>query len=50
MGKGDPVFHFTALTEKEPRQERTYVMHQTSVHRVREGEIINKPAAKSKHR
>jgi hypothetical protein len=49
-GKGDPVFHFTALTEKEPRQERTYVMHQTSVHRLREGEIINKPAAKPKRR
>jgi hypothetical protein len=49
-GKGDPVFHFTALTEKEPRQERTYAMHQTSVRRVREGEVINKPAAKPKHR
>jgi hypothetical protein len=50
-GKGDPVFHFTALTEKEPRQERTYVMHQTSVHRLREGEVLNKPAAvKPKHR
>jgi hypothetical protein len=50
-GKGDPVFHFTALTEKEPRQERTYVMHQTSVRRLREGEMLNKPAAvKSKHR
>jgi len=49
-GKGDPVFHFTALTEKEPRQERTYVMHQTSIHRVREGETITKPSAKPKHR
>jgi hypothetical protein len=45
VGKGDPVFHFTALTEKEPRQERTYVMHQTSVRRLREGEVLNKPAA-----
>jgi hypothetical protein len=49
-GKGDPVFHFTALSDKEPRQERTYVMHQTSVRRVREGDVINKPAAKPKHR
>jgi uncharacterized protein YgiM (DUF1202 family) len=50
-GKGDPVFHFTALTEKEPRQERTYVMHQTSVRRLREGEQIAKPsAAKPKRR
>jgi hypothetical protein len=50
-GKGDPVFHFTALTEKEPRQERTYVMHQTSVRRLREGEVLSKPAAaKPKHR
>jgi uncharacterized protein YgiM (DUF1202 family) len=50
-GKGDPVFHFTALTEKEPRQERTYVMHQTSVRRLREGETIAKtPAVKPKHR
>lgn len=50
VGKGDPVFHFTALTEKEPRRERTYVMHQTSVHRLREGEIIAKPTAKPKRR
>lgn len=51
VGKGDPVFHFTALTEKEPRQERTYVMHQTSVRRLREGEVLNKPApAKPKRR
>jgi len=49
-GKGDPVFHFTALTEKEPRQQRTYAMHQTAVRRVREGEPITKPAAKPKHR
>ena len=50
-GKGDPVFHFTALTEKEPRQERTYVMHQTSVRRLREGEQIAKPStARPKHR
>jgi hypothetical protein len=50
-GKGDPVFHFSALTEKEPRQERTYVMHQTSVRRLREGEQLAKPsAAKPKHR
>jgi hypothetical protein len=42
-GRGDPVFHFTALTEKEPRQERTYVMHQTVVRRLREGETIAKP-------
>jgi uncharacterized protein YgiM (DUF1202 family) len=49
-GKGDPVFHFTALSDKEPRQERTYVMHQTSVRRVREGDIINKPIPKPKRR
>lgn len=51
-GKGDPVFHFTALSDKEPRQERTYTMHQTSVRRVREGELINanKSTAKPKHR
>ena len=49
-GKGDPVFHFTALSDKEPRQERTYAMHQTSVRRVRAGDVIPKPAAKSKHR
>jgi len=49
-GKNDPVFHFTALSDKEPRQERTYAMHQTSVRRVREGDVVNKPAAKPKHR
>ncbi len=49
-GKGDPVFHFTALSDKEPRQERTYAMHQTTVRRVRAGDVIPKPAAKSKHR
>jgi hypothetical protein len=50
-GKNDPVFHFTALSDKEPRQQRTYVMHQTSVRRLREGEVLSKPAAvKPKHR
>jgi hypothetical protein len=48
--KSDPVFHFTALSDKEPRQERTYAMHQTSVRRVRAGDVVPKPAAKSKHR
>jgi|CZKC01.1.fsa_nt_gi hypothetical protein len=49
-GKGDTIFHFTALTEKEPRQERTYVMHQTSVRRVRGDEPGVRPTAKPKHR
>jgi hypothetical protein len=37
-GSGDPEFRFTGLSEKEPREERVYVMHQTIVRRVREGE------------
>jgi hypothetical protein len=35
-GKGDPEFRFTALTGREPKQERVYAMHQTTVRRVRE--------------
>lgn len=36
-GTGDPEFRYTGLTEKEPRQERIYVMRQTVVRREREG-------------
>jgi uncharacterized protein YgiM (DUF1202 family) len=50
VGKGDPVFRFSALTEKGQRQERTYAMHQTVVRRVRGNEPINKPTAKPKRR
>jgi hypothetical protein len=49
-GKGDPVFRFTALSQKEPREDRIYVMHQTVVRRVRQDELNAKPAAKPKHR
>ena len=50
-GKNDPVFRFTALSDKEPRQERTYVMHQTTVRRVRGDEPIQqKSAPKAKRR
>ncbi len=34
-GKGDPEFRFTALDTNEPKQERVYAMHQTTVRRVR---------------
>lgn len=49
-GKGDPVFRFTALSQKEPREDRIYVMHQTVVRRVRQDELNAKPAPKPKHR
>jgi hypothetical protein len=44
-GTGDAEFRFNGLTEKEPMQERVYVMRQTSVRRVREEKSA--PARKS---
>lgn len=50
-GTGDPEFRFSALTMKEPRQERIYEMRLTTIRRIRTAatpapKTQTKPAAK----
>jgi len=47
-GTGNPEFQFKALSEKEPLEERDYVMHQTVVRREREQGSPTKKNAASK--